>query len=52
MMENKQKEFIDIVPIKPCHNSSSIMGSGICATIEFTIDPLAQDPEYTGSTLI
>ena len=51
-MEIKHNEFIDVVPIMPCQNSSCIMGSRIYGerknqiplSSPTTIDPLAQDP--------
>ena len=60
MVEIKHKDFIDIVPIMSCQNSPWIMRSGIYregrAQIPLssptTIDPLAPDPEQTGSILI
>ena len=56
----KHKDFIDVIPRMPCQNSSWIMCSRVYGlgkthiplSLPATIDPLAQDPGYTGSTLI
>ena len=53
MVEIKHKEFIDVVPIIPCQNTSGILSSRIygegrtqiCLSSTATLDPLAQDPE-------
>ena len=60
MVEIKHKDFVDMVPIMPCQNSSYIMGSMICgegttqihASSLTTMDPLEQNPGYSGSILI
>ena len=60
MVEIKHKDFIDVFPIILCQKSSWIIdlriyGEGrtqIPLGSPTTIDPLAQDPGYTGSTLI
>ena len=52
MVKTKRKDFIDVVPIMTCQNSSWIIGSRIYGegTTQIplisptTIDPLAQDP--------
>ena len=56
MVEIKHKDFIDVVPIMPCHNSSWIMSwrfygekkTQIPLSSPTTINPLAQDPGKQG----
>ena len=60
MVKTKHKEFINVVPIIPCQNSSWIKGSRISGgrrtqillSLPPTIDHMAQDPQYTGPKLI
>ena len=60
MVEIKHKDFVDMVPIMLCQNSSYIMGWMICgegttqihASSLTTMDPLEQNPGYSGSILV
>ena len=62
MAEIKYKYFRDVILIMPCQNSLWIMGLRIygegktkillSSPTNTAIDPLAQDPKWTGSILI